>query len=101
MPVISSMGTGNKMDPFMFKIADIEKTKVCPLAKVVRKELRKRGISGVKVLYSEEEPKKPAVECKDEDGESTSKRTPASISFVPSAAGLMIAGRVVLDILEI
>ena len=101
VPVISSMGTGNKLDPSMFKIADIEKTKVCPLAKVVRKELRKRGISGVKVLYSEEEPKKPAVECKDEDGESTSKRTPASISFVPSAAGLMIAGRVVLDILEI
>lgn len=101
VPVISSMGTGNKLDPSMFKIADIEKTKVCPLAKVVRKELRKRGISGVKVLYSEEEPKKPAVECKDEDGESTSKRMPASISFVPSAAGLMIAGRVVLDILEI
>lgn len=58
-PVISSMGTANKLDPTMFKIADIEKTKVCPLAKVVRKELRKRGVSGVKVLYSEEEPKKP------------------------------------------
>ena len=55
-PVISSMGTANKLDPTMFKIADIEKTKVCPLAKVVRKELRKRGVSGVKVLYSEEEP---------------------------------------------
>ena len=58
-PVISSMGTANKLDPTMFKIADIEKTKVCPLARVVRKELRKRGVSGVKVLYSEEEPKKP------------------------------------------
>ena len=91
VPVISSMGTGNKLDPTMFKIADIEKTKVCPLAKAVRKELRKRGVSGVKVLYSEEEPRKPL---------SDDTRTPASISFVPSAAGLIIAGRVILDILE-
>lgn len=92
VPVISSMGTGNKLDPTMFKIADIEKTQVCPLAKVVRKELRKRGVSGVKVLYSEEEPRKPL---------SDDTRTPASISFVPSCAGLIIAGRVILDILEI
>lgn len=91
VPVISSMGTGNKLDPTMFKIADIEKTKVCPLAKAVRKELRKRGVSGVKVLYSEEEPRKPL---------SDDTRTPASISFVPSAAGLIIAGRVISDILE-
>lgn len=81
--VISSMGTGNKMDPTAFKVADIEKTKVCPLAKVVRKELRRRGVSGVKVLYSEEEPK------------NTGMRTPASISFVPSVAGLVIAGEVI------
>ena len=86
-PVISSMGTGNKLDPTAFRIADIEKTKVCPLAKVVRKELRARGIRGVKVLYSEEEPRKTAGE-----------RTPASISFVPSAAGLIIAGEVIKDI---
>lgn len=92
VPVISSMGTGNKLDPTMFKIADIEKTQVCPLAKVVRKELRKRGVSCVKVLYSEEEPRKPL---------SDDTRTPASISFVPSCAGLIIAGRVILDILEI
>ena len=91
VPVISSMGTGNKLDPTMFKIADIEKTRVCPLAKAVRKELRKRGVSGVKVLYSEEEPIKPL---------SDDTRTPASISFVPSAAGLIIAGRVISDILE-
>ena len=91
VPVISSMGTGNKLDPTMFKIADIKDTKVCPLAKAVRKELRKRGVSGVKVLYSEEEPIKPL---------SDDTRTPASISFVPSAAGLIIAGRVILDILE-
>lgn len=95
VPVISSMGTGNKLNPFMFKIADIEKTRVCPLAKVIRKELRKRGITGVKVLYSEEEPIKPAESRKD-----TAKITPASISFVPSCAGLMIAGRIVLDILK-
>ena len=95
VPVISSMGTGNKLNPFMFKIADIEKTRVCPLAKVIRKELRKRGIAGVKVLYSEEEPIKPAESRKD-----TAKITPASISFVPSCAGLMIAGRIVLDILK-
>ena len=91
VPVISSMGTGNKLDPTMFKIADIKDTKVCPLAKAVRKELRKGGVSGVKVLYSEEEPIKPL---------SDDTRTPASISFVPSAAGLIIAGRVISDILE-
>ena len=91
VPVISSMGTGNKLDPTMFKIADIKDTKVCPMAKAVRKELRKRGVSGVKVLYSEEEPIKPL---------SDDTITPASISFVPSAAGLIIAGRVISDILE-
>lgn len=85
-PVISSMGTGNKLDPSQFRIADIEKTKVCPLAKVVRKELKKRGVRGVKVLYSEEEPVR------------TGMRTPASISFVPPVAGLIIAGEVVKDL---
>lgn len=84
--VISSMGTGNKLDPTAFRIADIEKTKVCPLAKLVRKELRQRGIKGVKVLYSEEEPV------------NTGMRTPASISFVPSVAGLIIAGEVIKDL---
>ena len=86
MPVISSMGTGNKLDPMAFKISDIENTKVCPLAKVMRKELRKRGVSGVKVVYSEEEPA------------DTESRTPASISFVPSAAGLLIAKAVIEDL---
>ncbi len=88
VPVISSMGTGNKLDPTAFRIADIEKTKVCPLAKVVRKELRNRGVRGVKVLYSEEEPRR------------SGNRTPASISFVPSAAGLMIAGEVIKDLIK-
>lgn len=107
-PVISSMGTANKLDPTMFKIADIEKTKVCPLAKVVRKELRKRGVSGVKVLYSEEEPKKPLynpTETENSDDPCISspeqkKAAPASISFVPPAAGLIIAGQVISDILK-
>lgn len=86
--VISSMGTGNKLDPSLFKVTDIEKTKVCPLAKVVRKELRRLGIKGVKVVYSEEEPA------------STSGRTPASISFVPSSAGLLIAAEVIKDLIK-
>ncbi len=88
-PVISSMGTGNKLDPTAFRVADIEKTKVCPLAKVVRKELRNRGVRGVKVLYSEEEPRK------------SGNGTPASISFVPSAAGLIIAGEVIRDLIRL
>lgn len=89
VPVISSMGTGNKLDGGAFRITTIEKTKVCPLAKVMRKELKNRGIADVKVLYSEEEPK-----CHD-DGPARG----GSISFVPSAAGLLIAGEVVKDLL--
>ena len=88
VPVISSMGTGNKLDPMAFKVTDIEKTKVCPLAKVMRKELRKRGVTDVKVVYSEEEPK------------NSDTRTPASISFVPSAAGLLIAKTVIDDLIN-
>ena len=84
VPVISSMGTGNKLDGGAFRIVDIEDTKVCPLAKVMRRELRKRGISGVKVLYSEEEP----------------QAVGGSISFVPSVAGLLIAGEVVRHLLD-
>lgn len=84
--VISSMGTGNKLDPTGFRIADISKTSVCPLAKVIRKELRKRGIADVKVLFSTEEPVR------------TGSRTPGSISFVPSVAGLIIGGQVIKDI---
>lgn len=90
IPVISSMGTGNKLDPTQFKIAPIEKTKVCPLAKVMRKELKNRGIKGVKVLYSEEEP------IRHEGGS-----TPGSISFVPSVAGLIIAGEVIRDLISV
>ena len=88
--IISCMGTGNKLDPTKFEIADIYKTSVCPLAKVMRKELKKRGIQDLKVLYSREEPIKHDVES----------RTPASISFVPSVAGMIIAGEVIKDIIK-
>lgn len=91
-PVISSMGTGNKLDPTRFEIADIYKTSVCPLAKVMRRELKSRGIDRLKVLYSKEEPIKQ--QC--EEGK---KPTPASISFVPSVAGLIIAGEVIKELI--
>ena len=90
--VISSMGTGNKLDPTKFEITDISKTSVCPLAKVVRTELRKRGIRKVKVLYSKEKPIRPAKMQEQ-------KNAPGSISFVPSVAGLLIAAEVVKDLL--
>lgn len=97
-PVISSMGTGNKLDPGKFEITDISKTSVCPLAKVMRRELKKRGIRKCKVLYSREEPVKPRSS---EETKGTAKRpVPGSISFVPGTAGLMIAGAVVRDLLK-
>ncbi len=89
IPIISSMGTGNKLDPTAFKITDIYKTDTCPLCRVMRKELKARNVRKLKVLYSTETPKN--------DGE----RTPASISFVPSVAGLIIAGEVVKDIISL
>ncbi|MDO4301475.1 MAG: tRNA threonylcarbamoyladenosine dehydratase [Clostridia bacterium] len=96
IPVISSMGTGNKLDPTMLEITDIYKTSVCPLAKVMRKELKVRGIKKLKVCYSKEEPVTPL-----ESEEVTSKRrTPGSVSFVPSAAGLIIGGEVVKGIVN-
>ncbi len=90
IPIISSMGTGNKIDSTRFEVTDIYKTSVCPLAKVMRKELRDRGIEKLKVVYSKEEP------IKIED-----TKIPGSISFVPSVAGLIIAGEVVKDFLKI
>ena len=86
------MGAGNKLDASMFRVADIYKTKVCPLAKVMRRELKKRGITSLKVLYSREEPLKPL----ETSTEVTSKRAvPGSVSFVPPVAGLLIAGEVI------
>lgn len=92
IPIISAMGAGNKLDPTMFEVSDISKTTVCPLARAVRIALRKRGINHLKVVYSKEE---PAVKNNtDENG----NRVPASISFVPSVMGLIIAGEVIKDI---
>lgn len=92
--IISSMGTGNKLEANKFEVEDISKTSVCPLAKVIRKELKKRNIENLKVVYSKEESKK-SLEV--EEG----KRIPASISFVPSSAGLLIAGEVIKDLINI
>lgn len=97
-PVISSMGTGNKLDPGRFEITDISKTSVCPLAKVMRRELKKRGIRKCKVLYSREEPQK--IQSSDETKGTAGRPVPGSISFVPGTAGLMIAGAVVRDLLK-
>lgn len=95
IPVISSMGAGNKMHPELFEVADISKTSVCPLAKVIRQELKKRGIKGVKVVYSKEIPIKPQ-----ESEEISVKQIPGSNAFVPSAAGLIIAGEVIRDLIS-
>lgn len=92
IPIISSMGTGNKLDPTQFKISDIYKTSVCPLARVMRKELKDRNVKKLKVLYSEEKPIKP--------DSPDSSRTPGSTSFVPSVAGLIIASEVVKDLIS-
>lgn len=105
-PIISSMGAGNKMNPAAFKVADIYQTRVCPLAKVMRRELKKRGISGLKVVYSEEVPigthsEEEVLEIAGEnDTGKTRKRTPGSNAFVSAAAGLIIAGEVVKDLLQ-
>ena len=95
VPVISCMGTGNKTNPSAFVVADIEKTSVCPLARVMRRELKKRGISGVKVVYSTEEPKNESAEKSE-----TGKPVPASISFVPPVAGLLLASAVIKDLIR-
>lgn len=115
IPVISSMGAGNKLDPTRFRVADVYSTSICPLAKVMRRELRKRGIKSLKVVYSDEEPIKPketlenctesaGIKPPDDNltvpGGYTKRQVPASISFVPSVAGLIIAGEVVKDLIK-
>lgn len=99
VPIISSMGAGNKLDAAAFEVADIYKTSVCPLARVMRRELKKRGIKKLKVVYSQEEPRSP-VEKSDEDP-GTRRQIPASIAFVPSTVGLIIAGEVIKDLAEL
>ncbi len=96
IPVISSMGAGNKLDPTKFEVTDIFKTSVCPLAKVMRYELKKRGINRLKVVYSKEKPLTPLST----DEISGKRHTPGSIAFVPSVVGLIIAGEVIKDIIK-
>lgn len=96
IPLISSMGTGNKMNPALLQVSDVYKTSVCPLAKVMRRELKKRRVKHLKVVYSQELPMKPFA-----SDEITHKRTiPGSTAFVPSSAGLLIASEVVKDLLK-
>lgn len=103
IPIISCMGTGNKLDPTRFEISDIYKTGVCPLAKVMRKELRIRGIEKLKVLYSKEEPiqKEELVKNSSCSVENSNNKVIGSISFTPSVAGLIIAGEVIKDIIKL
>lgn len=99
VPIISSMGAGNKLDPTKFEVADISKTSVCPLARVMRIELKKRHIKSVKVVFSKEKPITPSTISA--EIEVTKKRqTPGSVSFVPSVAGLIIAGEVIKDLIK-
>lgn len=99
VPIVSAMGAGNKLDPTAFEVTDIYKTSVCPLAHVMRKELKKRGIKKLKVVYSKEKPLSPLT---DEETDKTAKRvTPGSTSFVPSVVGLIIAGEVIKDLINI
>ncbi|MBO6120134.1 MAG: tRNA threonylcarbamoyladenosine dehydratase [Lachnospiraceae bacterium] len=100
VPIISSMGAGNKLDPTKFEVSDIYKTKTCPLAKVMRNELKKRDIKKLKVVYSKEEPIKIKGGDEELNGENTKKRVPGSVSFVPSVAGLIIAGEVIKDLIK-
>ena len=100
-PIISSMGAGNKLDATAFEVTDIYKTSVCPLAKVMRYELKRRGIKKLKVVYSKEKPITPAVSSEDRtlcDNGSKRRQIPGSNAFVPSVAGLIIAGEVIKDI---
>lgn len=97
--IISSMGAGNKLDPTAFEVSDIYKTSVCPLAKVMRTELKRRGVKKLKVVYSREEPKNAVAPTeKDKDGREIKRHAPGSIAFVPSVVGLILAGEVIKDL---
>lgn len=96
VPIISSMGAGNKLDPTKFEVTDIYKTSVCPLAKVMRKELKKRGVKNLKVVYSTEKTLQPGVDLSGEEGR---RAVPGSVAFVPSVAGLIAAGEVIKDLI--
>ena len=98
-PIICSMGTGNKLDPAAFQVADISKTSMCPLARIMRKELKKRGINHLKVVYSQEEALTPDVDP-EELARSGKRQIPGSVAFVPGAAGLILAGEVIRDLIR-
>ena len=100
IPVISSMGAGNKLDPTAFTVADIYKTSVDPLARVMRRELKKRGVKDLKVVYSTEEPLQPIGGHKSPSEDSSRRSTPGSVAFVPSVAGLCIASEIVKDLIR-
>ena len=99
-PIVSAMGAGNKLDPTQFEVADIYDTSVCRLAKVMRRELRKRGIPALKCVYSKEEPIQVFAEELDEEPAENRRSVPGSVSFVPSVAGLIIAGEVIKDLVK-
>lgn len=102
VPVISSMGAGNKLNPAAFEVADIYETSVCPLARVMRRELKARGVSSLKVVYSREKPVRPQEEFDGEAGQECGSRrsTPGSTAFVPSVAGLILASEVIKDLIQ-
>ena len=99
-PIICSMGTGNKLDASAFQVADISKTSMCPLARIMRKELKKRGINHLKVVYSQEEALTPDVDP-EELARTGKRQIPGSVAFVPGAAGLILAGEVVKDLIKL
>ncbi len=98
VPLISCMGAGNKLDPTVFEVADLAKTSVCPLARVMRRELKKRGIEHLKVVYSKEPPITPLDPDPEPDAAHQKRQTPGSCAFVPSVAGLIMAGEIVRDL---
>lgn len=100
LPIISSMGAGNKLDPTRFEVSDIFKTSVCPLAKVMRRELKARGIKTLKVVYSKEEALKPLATDLDETLANPKRQIPGSVAFVPSVVGLIISGEVIKDLIQ-
>lgn len=99
IPIISSMGAGNKLDPSAFMVADIYETSVCPLARVMRRELKKRGITRLKVVYSREQPAEQNGEAL-EELKNTGRPAPGSVAFVPSVAGLIMAGEIIKDLMK-
>lgn len=94
--IISAMGAGNKLDPTRFEVSDLYKTSVCPLARTLRYELKRRGVKSLKVVYSKEEPKKPKGEV---SGENFGRHIPASVAFAPSAMGIIMASEIVKDLI--